>query len=378
MTILTPASDSSYLKAGFYGEGGSGKTHTAIAVAMGLRQQFKLKGPIAFFDTERGSDYWNKRVKLATGVPMLVAKKRSLPDLLTVVDECLASDVAVLIVDSITHVWREVCDSYLAEAKAAAEKKKWRVPDSLEFQDWARIKLQWQKWADKFLNSPLHIITCGRGGDTYEHQINERGKRELVKTGTKMKAEKEFQYEPGLLVEFEHDFTDDNPPQKVIRARVWKDRFDLINGREALLPGYDFFKPHIDELNPSAHVPVDTTARSEYGLDETRTDSWRRELLERKMLAEQIQACLTIVWPGRSDEEKLKKTKALQEYWSNLSWTAVSERTPSESMRSGLRRFKADHCREFPKLDDVPEWSNLVDDAEAAAAERAMAEEQAK
>jgi hypothetical protein len=343
MPLLEEASDSSHLKAAFYGEGGSGKTHSATLLALGVREQFKLEGPIAFFDTERGSDYLRARVERATGRKLLVKKSRALPDLLGVVDECLERSVSVLIVDSVTHIWREVCDSYLAELKAVAEKRKWRVPDSLEFQDWNRIKGMWARWADLFLNSPLHIIVCGRSGDVYEQETNERtGKKSMVKAGTKMKAEKEFQYEPGLLAEFEHAYDGDD---KVVRCRVMKDRFDLINGKECTFPTYDFFKPHIDQLNPSSHAPVDTAGKTTYGLDEHRTDDWKREVELREIAAEKIQAAMTLVWPGQTAAEKRAKAEALQRFWHSTSWIEVSQKTPSERMRQGLMAFEREHAQ---------------------------------
>jgi AAA domain-containing protein len=343
MGLLEEASDSSFVKAAFYGEGGSGKTHTATLLALGIRKQFGLEGNLAFLDTERGSDYLKSRIEKATGKKLLVRKSRSLVDLLGVVPECIDRGVSVLIVDSVTHIWREVCDSYLAELREVAKQRKWRVPDRLEFQDWNRIKGKWAQWADLFLNSPLHIIVCGRVGDVYEQETDDRGKKQQVKVGTKMKAEKEFQYEPGLLVEFEHDYSNADPPEKVVVCRVIKDRFDLINGKECTFPTYDFFKPHVDQLNPSAHTQVDVSLKTTYGLDEHRADDWQREREQRVIMSEKIVAAMKKVWPGRTDAEQAKKAEALEKYWHSSSWTEVSEKTPSMSMAQGLMLFERDH-----------------------------------
>lgn len=60
----------------------------------------------------------------------------------------------------------------------------------------------WAQFTETFLNSKAHIILCGRAGNTSEYQEKEDGgKKELISTGTKMKAESEMGYEPSLLVE---------------------------------------------------------------------------------------------------------------------------------------------------------------------------------
>jgi hypothetical protein len=72
----------------------------------------------------------------------------------------------------------------------------------LEFQDYGAIKPMWAQFTETFLNSKAHIILCGRAGNTSEYQEKEDGgKKELISTGTKMKAESEMGYEPSLLVE---------------------------------------------------------------------------------------------------------------------------------------------------------------------------------
>jgi hypothetical protein len=44
---------------------------------------------------------------------------------------------------------------------------------------------------------------CGRAGYEYDHEENEDGGKDLIKIGTKMKAEGEFGFEPSLVIEME-------------------------------------------------------------------------------------------------------------------------------------------------------------------------------
>ena len=79
----------------------------------------------------------------------------------------------------------------------------------LQFQDWGIIKPIWKaKFSDHVLNSNLHIIFTGRVGYEYEDTIEEdertgKKRREIHKSGVKMKAENETVYEPVLLVMME-------------------------------------------------------------------------------------------------------------------------------------------------------------------------------
>jgi len=344
MSILKAASGGSYLKAGFLGFAKAGKTHTAITLALGTRKFFKLPGPIAMYDTEAGSDYWASRVRKETGVDMLVVKSRSLSDLIETTQECITAGVSVLVVDSVTHVWREVCDAYLAELQAAARKKSWREPDRLEFQDWSRIKAKWSAWPDLYLTSPLHIIVCGRAGYEYDFETNDRGKKELIKTGVKMKVEAEFGFEPSILVEMSRDWTKDDPPRMVNTATVIGDRFDMMNGKSCDHPTFEFFRPFVELLAPAQHAPVDTTIKTEYGLDAERSDEWKREKDQREILSEKIKAAFQLAgMDGKSADDKKMQAEALKKYWGSTSWKEISEKTQSASLSAGLLKFERDH-----------------------------------
>lgn len=348
MGLLKPASGGAFLKAGFLGFEKSGKTHTAMMLALGTRSHFKLTGPLAFYDTEMGSDYWAERVEAETGQQMLVVKSRALVDLVETVKECIAAGVSVLVVDSVSHVWREVVDSYLSELQAKAKSRGWSPPEELKFQDWAPIKSMWARWSDSYLTAPLHIVACGRAGFTYDFETNDRGKKELVKTGTKMKAE-EFGYEASLLVEMERETDKDG--ELVNRATIVGDRFDLINGKSVIRPGFDFFKPFVEKLAPASHAPVDTGLKTSFGLDDHRQDNWHREKAQREIVSEKIQAAFQLAdLAGTSAESKKARSAAMLKFWGTTSWKELSERLPSARMNEGLVAFEIEHkLREAPK-----------------------------
>ena len=369
MGLLKAATGGSYLKAGFLGFAGSGKTHTAFLLAFGVRRHFRLSGSIAMFDTESGSDHWKARVKKETGVDLLAHKGRSLEDLLMVSKEAMEAGCSVLIIDSITHVWREVCDAYLRERQEMQRRNNWRVRDDLEFQDWSRIKSRWGAWPDLYLNAPMHMIVCGRAGYEYAmEQDEEKKKKELVKTGIKMKVEGEFGFEPSLLVEMQRDFATDRKGQMtsrrdvINRAIVLKDRYDLIDGKTCEDPTFEFFAPHVKLLDPGQHAPVDTTVKTEFQLDDRGKDEWDREKEQRKMNAEEILNAFAIAkMGGQSGEDKTARAEAFKKFWGAGSWTFISEKMASSRQREGLQKFYAAHPDEFgdgpPPADDLPQWA---------------------
>lgn len=342
-----------FLKAGFIGFQGSGKTLTATLLAIIVREMFGLEGPLSYFDTEGGAAYLREHVVTPlTGRAPLIKPARSFEDLMTWGRKCLEHGVSVGIVDSITHPWRELCDGYLAQINQFRKSKGWRPQRSLEFQDWNIVKQKWTQWTEFYLNSPFHLIVCGRAGYEYDMEENEeKEKKELVKTGIKMKTEGEFGYEPSLLVQMVLDRTvKRNRQQQIRRAVVFKDRFMLLDGREcdfpstndakkALGPVRTFFLPHLNLLKPGGHSTVDTTQRTDFEVDDNGDDGYRREKQQREILSEEIQGVLTVAYPGQTQADKQTKAKLLYNAFGTFSWEQV-KRFHSDILRSGLRTIR--------------------------------------
>jgi hypothetical protein len=159
-----------------------------------------------------------------------------------------------LLIDSISHFWREFTEAYA---------KKRNRHRGLEFSDWAYLKSEWGKFTDAYVNSAAHIIMCGRAGYEFDFFEDENGKKQLEKTGVKMRAETETGYEPSLLIWLERHMDMDS--RKVYReAHVLKERFDVIDGKTFRDPTFANFLPHIELLNLGGQqVGVDTTRTSE-------------------------------------------------------------------------------------------------------------------
>lgn len=336
-SLLRPASNRmAYAKVGLYGNAGSGKTRTATEIAIGLHKAIGSKKPIAAFDTEPAFAFV-KPLYDAAGIELLLAdESRALIDLMQFMDEAEAGcDIAII--DSITHVWRDAQESYLA--KINSRKPAGKKISALEFHHWRPIKAAWAAFTDRFLSSKLHVIVCGRAGAIYEYQDkgDGSGKKELITTGTRMATEKELGYEPSLLVEM---VADREGGKMVNTALVQKDRADRINGKELRKPTYASFKPHFDALNIGGEHFGSMQQRDSqdiYDVDEE--GGWDREKKQREIMAEEIQGLLMKRWPGQSVADKAAKADALDAILGTRSWAKV-ETTHSTRLREAYAKLR--------------------------------------
>lgn len=334
-----------YLKAGFLGFNKSGKTFTSALLALGTRTFMGLDGPIAMFDTETGSEYIGKQIREGTGKDLMGVRSRSFSDLVQMARECEKEGVSVLIADSMTHVWRELCDAHLKQVNDQRKGRRLPPRNRLEFQDWGVIKGKWAEWTDFYLNSKLHIIIAGRAGYEYDYEENEEtGKKELMKTGIKMKTEGEFGFEPSLLVEMER-ITKTGSKDMLHRATILGDRFNLIDGKVVDNPTFDFFKPHIQALTPGAHAPVDTEVKTNLDYDEFGDSAFHQEKKRRTIACEEVQGLIVSLYPGQTAAEKKAKSDLLDDLFGTRSWTMMedmgSKGVPMENLITGLAQLRA-------------------------------------
>lgn len=351
MSLLQKAvNQQAFLKAGALGFPGSGKSYTASMLAIAISKLNAEGKPVAFFDTEAGSDFLIPKFESA-GVELLRVKSKAFADLMTVGKEA-EGQCSVLIVDSITHIWQEVCEAYLKRMNEIRAKKRLGKLFKLEFQHWAEVKRAWADWTTFYLNSRLHIIVCGRAGYEYEFVTNEdTDKKELQKAGTKMRVEGEFGFEPSLLIEMERVSRGASPGAGWLhRAHVLKDRTDTINGKAfdfGIGPKktgsdewqfvYEPFSPALKALNIGGeHVSVDATRTSADMFDTETGDTEGSKRAKRvEICLEEIQGTLVALWPGMDAGSKRCKQVAVEQLFETRSWAKV-ESLSLERLEAGL------------------------------------------
>jgi hypothetical protein len=329
----------SHLKAGLMGLAGSGKTFTASSIAIGLvgymrERGAQVKNQAAFIDTENGAAWVLPRFKEA-GIELMVARTRSLADLREGIIWAV-NNADVLIIDSITHFWTLYCDEY------AVKKNRRR---GLEFSDWNAVKREWREnFTDHYLNSPLHIVMCGRQGYEYDMQVNDAGKKELVKTGVKMKAEGETGFEPSLLVQMEQDQNlKDGSVSSIERvAYVLKDRSTKLDGMTLRDPTFKDFLPHIATLDiGGAGVSIDTSRNNSALLADDGDPHWKHRETQREIALEEIGEELAKMNPGQTEAAKTARKESVEKYFGTRSWKAV-EQLKLDQLQSARNRIWID------------------------------------
>jgi hypothetical protein len=326
--LKTAVIEQAAAKVGIFGSQGSGKTTTAALFLIGLSKTYHGSKPVAFMDTENGSDYLIP-IFQAEGVPLVVVKSRAFRDMRAALTEAEQAGCCGYLVDSYTHPWQELCDTFKAKSKR----------QKLEFHHMDQLKGLWRQWTDQFLNSPLHCIVNGRLG--YEWGKDEDG--ELVKLGSKMKSESEAGYEPSLLIEMEG-----LRPSAVVKgkqrsqiihlAHVLKDRWRTLNGRTFEFKDindykagdykrvFDPFLPHWQRLAMAHGVQraMDSTRTSEALFDNGQTLAKQRAQ-QVEITLEVVQNTLGMIWPGQDAISKQIRLGVMEILAGKPSWAAVSK-----------------------------------------------------
>lgn len=316
MAILKPAKmGASCLKFGIYGDAGSGKSFTATLVAIGLHKYIKSQKPIAYYDSEGGSDYL-LHIYEKEGVELLVAKSDSFSDLKEFTREAIKR-VDIAIVDSVSLPWDELQKAYM---------KKHHLDQIRHWAHWKTIKAKWREdFSDIYLEAPIHFLVCGRAGIVLEEVEDDQGIKELKQTGMRMRVEKELGYEPSLLVELEKVRSKSTgTPGWVHRAWVAKDRFDLLDGKHFDEPTFESFLPHIEKLNIGGkHKPRDTKQTSE---EEFQRRNWGDKYFKlHDQLLDKIKITLEQLYPGRSDTAVNSRRDICEEIFGSKSWEEIKD-----------------------------------------------------
>lgn len=231
MSLLKPAGGTGRLFAGFYGAEGTGKTTTAIHLALAWRQAAELTGPVVFIDTERGAHWHRATVKQATGQDLLEVQTRKLGDLETALGEAKQANASVVIVDSLTHFLRE--DRERVFVGMAARKKIEPADFDPQPNDYVVADRSFKKILDKMLRASANLICCGREALVYGPTRNKKGEIVQAPIDTKMDAGKAG-YEFDVLCHMERIAVKGQEPYRTCTVR--KDRSQLVDGNVWRVP----------------------------------------------------------------------------------------------------------------------------------------------
>lgn len=326
-----------FLKLALEGFAGDGKTFTASQIGIGVHKLIKSDKPIALFDTEKAFKALKWKFDEEGIATVVNDEERSLAALNAAIKWCEAGNADILIIDSITHVWEEFLRAYLNRPdKYGKEVKRNR----LEFQDWGVLKPQWKElFSTPFVMAKCHIIFTGRAGYEYTDERNEEtGKREIFKSGIKMKAETETAFEPDILVLMQKVQDLISEEKSVHRqAMVVKDRTTQIDGKV-------FKNPTFDDFYPAIKVLLDGTLREVHGNQIPDTfaefeNKYSEVAKDREILVAEIEGTFSLMGLGTGAKDKQVKSWTLNQVYGVNSIEALNKKN-NTSIREGLLIIK--------------------------------------
>lgn len=198
------------LKIGIEGPAGSGKTEGALALAAGLTNG----GRVALVDTENESaSYYADRYEFDS----LTVEDASIASIGNIVTAAVEQGYDALVIDSLSHFWLAILaakDQYQLDNPKANNWTAWGLP---------QFGPRWDKLMRHILNAPIHIIATMRSKQAHE-QVEEGGKKKVVKLGMQAQVREGSDYEFGLVfsVNMAH------------RAEATKDRTHLFDVGELI------------------------------------------------------------------------------------------------------------------------------------------------
>ena len=237
--IVTPMQDvQAHLRALFFGAAGSGKTTSALGVALGLTvSERRPEGDatrVCVLDTERGSaakagrdlgapfqhaplERFARYATTGRGEPPIVEND---PRVYAVAIPALAEHFDVVVIDSLTHAW----DAALVLLDAVADKMRGNSHKA-----WSVITPMWQALLNVLLTAPCHIIVTARARTEWEDQMV-NGKKQPVAIGVQPELRKGAEYEFDIVAQMDakHD------------ANIMKARSVQFDGQIIPRPGLEF------------------------------------------------------------------------------------------------------------------------------------------
>jgi hypothetical protein len=146
--------------------------------------------PFAVIDTEARS-----ASKYADRIPFDVddLTQKSIDHYIASMNDCIRAGYKVLVIDSLSHAWRELTEEVDRIAQSSASKN--------TFSAWGKAGPKQKRLVDAILNFPGHIITTMRSKTEWVVGENKYGKVAPEKMGLAPEQGKGIEYEFDLLIE---------------------------------------------------------------------------------------------------------------------------------------------------------------------------------
>lgn len=318
-----------YLKVGFQGPAGSGKSFTGFQVALITHKAIKSKKPIVLFDTEKAAKFLQP-IADKEGVQVVVRESKTFADLIETMKRMRAGFSDVLVIDSISSVYEDFMEAYLR-----SNGKKF-----MSIKDWGITKPAWRhQFSEPFVDDAYHIVMCGRVKDNYEMEEDDDGKKTMMKSGVKMRGDAETAYEPDLVIQMNRKEEMVGKKLNVYReAVVLKGRGQLLDGATIKNPQAKDFLPTIEAIiaKPMAASSVaskDTAEIFGNGAEQ------REYAIEKDRVLDEMSGMLIAAYPSTKDIDKQGKILIIKETFGAFSWATIQQ-LPLRELQAGFDKMR--------------------------------------
>jgi hypothetical protein len=220
---------------------GGGKTMSSLRLAKGLVGD---DGKIVVLDTENGSaslyadrfDFYTDELKPPYSPNNYILK----------INEIEKFGADVCIIDSMSMVWSGQGGCLEMQNNLGGK-----------FQDWAKVSPQYEKFINKILQSPMHIICTARTKSDWSMEKDDKGKTVVTKLGLKTEARDGTDYTFTTVFRLNQSHI----------ASVSKDRTGLFEGRDEMITE-ETGKEFLNWLNNGADVKEQKQGQEEQDLTE--------------------------------------------------------------------------------------------------------------
>jgi hypothetical protein len=238
----------SHVRLAIFGPSGSGKTYTSLAIASGLGDT------IGLIDSERRRSV--KKAHFFT-FSVLELENKSIDSYCSAIVEAAEEGFDVLIIDSMTHAWKELLHEIDQMARSKFKGNTWAA--------WSEGTPKQEKFIDTILNFPGHVIVTMRSKTVWDVQ-NDNGKVKPIRIGTSPEQRDGVEYEFDLLVDLNidhvaHVIKDDTgryqdriieKPGKAFgeELRDWLSEGSVDEEQEALYSRFEEYRRVYETLQP--------------------------------------------------------------------------------------------------------------------------------
>lgn len=206
-----------YLRCALFGPSGCGKTMTALRMAKGIAE--KMGVPYAVIDTEaRSATKYADRFTF----PVDNLSKKTIDDYINSMNDAAKAGYKVLVIDSLSHAWRETTEEVDRITQASNSKNSLLA--------WGKVSPKQKRLVDAILNYPGHLIVTMRSKTEWVIGEGKNGKTTTEKLGLAPEQGKGIEYEFDLLMEINQNHF----------ATITKDRTGKFQDEEIEKPGEDF------------------------------------------------------------------------------------------------------------------------------------------